>query len=408
MSNKLLEKAQKDLDGILKCASPQERTANTLNLLKHIATPLLSALAVMGTSGAAAYYFSKKDKDQHQNDLANSMKLLSVKNPEFSKSPGQFIERFNELTHLSPTIAKNPTLAARLLTDKLHSGFDVDDIHKLTTIENNTSTSRGGFHPGNAARAAASSSLSTLATTFGPDVLRDFRGHANEYKSRLSAIAKKESELTMPKSKPSGFDEEVAARAARYSGLDKQSSAPRTVSDGCLGTMLAERYTMFKTAGLMENVGIGAKNLAKSLSVFAPAIALGGGLELMKHVMESRKNAALGDQADKEFKNLLRTSDIVKGDTATAYEAFNTLKAFAPSLAVRPLVLKTFVENTVNNSGHITSQMVQDFASTENQIRGFGGKSDFMGGIKSITGLQHKPSELQAMGLTPAKAKDRF
>ena len=161
------------------------------------------------------------------------------------------------------------------------------------------------------------------------------------------------------------------------------------VSDECLGQMLAERYVMIKTAGFGTALSEGAKTLGKNLTWFAPALALGGGIELVRHVMEGRRTAALEDQADRNFKTLMQTSDKLKGDPLMAREAFDTLKAIAPSLAARPLVAKTFLEYTTGQ-GQLAPDTIQQLAQAEDSVRGIGGsnKGGFMSGIKDIMGIQ--------------------
>lgn len=386
MITKLQQQAKQDLATFLKVAAGAGSaiTAARLDYLRGIAKPLLGTLAAVGASAGAAYYFTKKDKERHQDDLTNSFKSLLQKSPQFEKNPEKFVERFGELTVISPTIAKNPTLASKLLDKKVKSGFSVDDIHKLTSIEHNTSSMKG-FHPAAAARASASHALTTIINAFGRDIVEGKREldkdyyktlaqtkHTASYHDKITELADKEREAFV---KRWGDDDDE--------GQKKQSSAQR-VSDECLGQMLAERYVLIKQAGVF---GKGVQNMATGLQYFAPAIALGGGIELMRQAFESHRNSRLEEQADQNFSKLMRGSDILKGpeNKELAQEAFATLKAVAPSLAARPLVAKTFIEYTVNQ-GALPPQTIQQLAEAEDKVRGVGGRGGFFEELKSSIG----------------------
>jgi hypothetical protein len=381
MSTKLQKQSRKDLESLMKLAAAGDMmTKATSAYLMGIAKPLIGVLAGVAIPAGAAYYFTKKDKERHKEDLMNSMKSLAQKSPEFKKNPEKFFERFGELTIISPTIAKNPSLAAKLLDKKLSSGFSVDDIHKLTSIEANTSN-RGGYSPGAAARASAGHALTTIVNAFGHDAVNYYGGLHHTNKKVMGQVGRLKKGTADVNRKA---DEEDAKFEAQYGGdMDKKSSAQR-VSDECLGTMLAERYVLIKQAGVFST---GMKNMATGLQYFAPAIALGGGLELLRQAVESRRNSQLEQQADHHFSQLIRSSDIVKGpeNMALAREAFSTLKAVAPSLAARPLVAKTFIEFTVG-AGQLAPQTVQQLAEAEDKIRGAAGKGGFFEELKASIG----------------------
>lgn len=380
MATDVRAQAQKDLDAILKLAATPPR-ANQLRMdyLKGVAKPLVAALAAVGATGLTTYYFSKKDREAHQKDLLTSMKALAYKSPDFEKNPTKFLERFSELSVISPTIAKNPSLASKLLEKKLKTGFSVDDIHKLTSIESNTaSTRRTG--PSAAGRASAYHAMNTLTTAFG----HDFLAHKKEMDATLA----------------SGLDR---TRAAQESLADlgrefEKEGSMQKVSDECLGTMLAERYVLIKQAGLFTE---GLKNMGKGLQYFAPALALGLGVEGVRQAIESRRNASLEAQADKNFARMLKTNDKLKGaeNQHLAHEAFETLKAVAPSLAARDLVAQTFIEYTVGQ-GQLAPQTVQQLAEAEDKVRGIGGKSSFFNDLKSTMGIMEpkKIQEIEATG----------
>jgi hypothetical protein len=386
MSTKLENQAARDLELLTKIASTAKNTM-AKEVLKSMVGPLLGTLAVVGTSGLASYFFAKRDKEQHAQDLKDSMGVLFTRVPAFSKKPTEFVERFGELTVISPTIAKNPSLAAKVLEKKLDSGFSIDDVHKLTSIEHNTMTGRPHFaEPGPAGRAAAASTLGTLVTTFGPGIIQNQKGAV--HKVQVRAMSAKDSADSLQKR-----IDALEARRAK-SSIKKEGSMQR-VSDECLGAMLAERYVLFKTAGLGDLLMAGAKNVGKGIAVMAPAIALAGGVELVRRTLESHRTAELEQQADFHFKDIIKNNPKIstKEEKDLAHEAFNTLKAVAPSLAARPLVARTFINDTVGQ-GILNVDRITQIAEAENKIRGLGSKSTF------FQDLQGRVTDLGSLGTT--------
>jgi hypothetical protein len=375
---------EQDLE-ILKqaAAGAAERT-----YLKSLLGPLTMALGLTAVPAGLSYFAAKKDRERHQQDLENSRVQTFAKNPDFQKNVEQFNERFSELAMISPVIAKNPNLAGRLIDKKLSSGFSIDDIHKLTAINLNA---RGPAAPDVAARAAAGSGLHTFITTFGPQTLADL----------------KQEKATLDQARATEAAQQAATKESYRSRahdilrdeMKKQSSGIR-VSDECLGRMLADRHIMMKTAGVWDTIRGGAQALysgakgamkpgaeavGKTLLYMAPALALGGGVELVRQVMETKRSKELEDKANSVFASLRKDSDKVKSDHALAQEAFDTLKAFAPTLAARPQVVKTFVEQVVD-AGRLPYQQVAEIAEAENKARGIARGDGFLGGVKSTFG----------------------
>lgn len=390
----LFEQAESDLVALEKLAA--SGNAAMQSYLSGLAKPLLGILAVAGTFGGIDYFFSKREKEKHQDDLFNSMRATAAKNKSFSKAPEKFVERFGELTVISPTIAKNPSLAGKILEKKINSGFSVDDIHKLTAIEHSVSNSRGLVSPGAAARAAATTGLRMGLQTFGPAIGAQLARSPQDVKM-VQDKTKAQTKMLKDFGAAQARSDKAKARFARLEaedddegGMNKNSSAQK-VSDECLGQMLAERYVMFKTAGVLDTLKGGAKTLGTNLTWFAPALALGGGIELVRHALETRRTNQLEQKADLNFKEIMRTSDDAKRDPAVAREAFETLKAVAPTLAARPLVAKTFVDYTATQ-GRLAPETVQQLAEAENQIRGIGmpkgGRGDgFMDTMKNTMSI---------------------
>ena len=85
----LIKKAQKDVDEL------EKLSASGKDVIMTIAKPLLGLLAIAGASGFGAYYTAKKNREEHQEDLKNSMSSIWDREPQFKKSPAAFVENLD-------------------------------------------------------------------------------------------------------------------------------------------------------------------------------------------------------------------------------------------------------------------------------------------------------------------------
>lgn len=182
------------------------------------------------------------------------------------------------------------------------------------------------------------------------------------------------------------------------------------VSESCLGQMLADRFLMYKTAlakkpeiaagtktaainwagfrsTVRSNVGKGVGKLVEHSAQLAPALVIAGGIHLLTEALKSAQNKKLHDQADRVFADLRRTSEYVQNDPVLAAEAFDTLKSFAPSMAVKPIVARSFVENVVKGSGQIPIDTANLLAKTESLVSETGRSGGFLQGVKGPLSL---------------------
>ncbi len=114
----------------------------------------------------------------------------------------------------------------------------------------------------------------------------------------------------------------------------------------------------------------------------APALALAGGGLLLEHVLKSVENKKLREQADQIFAHMKRTNEYVKNDPELAAEAFDTLRSFAPTLAAKPIIARTFIEQIIQG-GMIPIDQAKQLAQTEKTILENGSMSGgFLEGLK--------------------------
>jgi hypothetical protein len=140
--------------------------------------------------------------------------------------------------------------------------------------------------------------------------------------------------------------------------------------------MLSDRYVLYKEASeVVASTGLqAAKN---HLNVIWPALAIGGGLALVKHVMRTQNDAKLRAEADRVFEAIRQRNQTIRDEPELAFEAFRTLRDIAPSVAARPLVAETFIENTVRAKGQLNIDTAHALARAEKDLQEGYSRGDF-------------------------------
>lgn len=367
--------------------------------------PIMVASGLAGVAGLATYFKSKSDQKQHQEDLAKSLQATYSMDKAFGKSPENFAKLFGELSVMAPTVAKSPNLASKLISQRMKTGFGLDDVHKLSVIESSGGINRTPKSPGAAATGAAASALSTLGITFGPSALPGMIQGAHEVQkitsTRVKAVDKqkedadKAQKFYQERGHLQASDPEVKDLAAQIREMMKKQSSDASwdlrVSEECLGKMVSDRVTLFKEATVKSRFGAGMRALTNHLAYIAPALALGGGIGLVKLVHDRMQDSSLQSEADANFARLMRSSKIAKGNPEVARESFETLKMVAPVLATRPGVLRSFIENQANTGVLPNYEQVKALAETGQAVgRATEGKG-FFSGVKDVMDFAHIP-----------------
>jgi hypothetical protein len=457
----MLEEIHSYKDVLSKDAELLKNAAAKTKVLEHL--PLLGgALAWSALMGAGGYFLAKRRHEEHEKQLKNSFNALTTTDA-FKKNPGQYQQRFTELTMLSPTVAMNPNMANKVIKDNLENGFNLDDVHRLSAVEYYTSKSDKPAHPHSVAARSAWSGLSSALSNLALPNLSAFFGASRASKATETAVNKvlkdQKSEPQIPlqqairemtkekilgaiptqapvmstSAEPSAptytdemkrVDEMIKAMqmaGKKSGGQVKQSSEIQLrVSDECMGRMLADRYCLYsisegalsKTAAtsgftntlksylsvggkaidkhLKSYLSGGGKAIDKYLKVMLLPIAIGGGIQLIKSIQKSRDNAAAGEAADKVFARLRAQSDLVKESPELAMQAFDSLKSFAPALAAKPIITKTFVEDVIKKQGLLPPDTINMLSKTEQmiqQVKDTTGGQGFIEGLKSPMSL---------------------
>lgn len=134
--------------------------------------PILGALAVSGVSGGLGYLAARNHYEGLQQNLHDSFSELS-RDKKVSEDPDKLKVRFSELSLISPTVASNPRLAAQVIGPKLHTGFDLDDVHRLSSIEFHTSNTRRPAHPGDSARRSFGDAMLHQLSWLAPQIMQN-------------------------------------------------------------------------------------------------------------------------------------------------------------------------------------------------------------------------------------------
>lgn len=156
--------------------------------------------------------------------------------------------------------------------------------------------------------------------------------------------------------------------------MNKQSS--QKVSDECLGEMLADRFVMWRNSDVVKTASVasaasaaksGASAFGKGLAFFAAPLAIAGLVHGIGAMVDAHKAKKMEEDAQTAFNKIKKDSEHIKGNPVLAEEAFDAIKTFAPSLAIKPSILKTFIEHTIKTE-MLAPQTVSELASAQSNV----------------------------------------
>lgn len=372
-----------------------------------------SMLAAAGLAGTLGYWSARDRYLRAAENLKNSHDELST-TPQFKENPAKYSERFRELALVSPTLASNPSMAHKVISGKLDTGFSVDDIHRLASIEHIQSQTPRIPDPAGAGIKHFVKNLEVLMPITVPhmyeqfdrsrnieEMVREQTGAATE-KLKSSLVNMSKAQLATLKQitdvvMPEGPKEDKAKFMKSFHNMfeqyfktleghdmEKKSSGTHDVelkvSEECMGRMLATRYCMYKEAGVLDRlsgviapVGKVLKSSGNAtvdyLKIMSVPLAIGIGFGALNKMMQARESKGMQEKADAVFAGLRRSSDIVKENPDMAAEAFDSLKSFAPVLAVKPIVARTFVEHVVQSGGRLGPESANMLAEAQQKIQ---------------------------------------
>lgn len=342
--------------------TPEQLAAMTgvgRQLLKDTFSTLAPIALIPAAAGIMGYFMSKKNIKQEIEALKTSYGEIQKMSPAIKKDPNSE-ERFRELSVIAPVIAKNPKMAMRVLEPRLTGGFSVDDIHKLTMIQSHAQSPSFKASPVSAGATAAGLVADRVFLTLGQQTYNQIQGSADAARKKIRNIQEGNT-------------------------MSKQSSVEVKLSDECVGEMLADRFVMFKEAsaagGFKASLKAGVSTFGKHLPLFLIPAGIAGGAAVANAAFEKHKKNKEEAAANKAFEAIKKNSEIIKGNPQLANEAFDAIKTFAPSLAVKPQVLKTFIEHTLRTES-IAPQTINELANTQGAVsraKGKGFADSFIG-----------------------------
>jgi hypothetical protein len=270
-------------------------------------------------------------------------------------------------------------------------------------------------HPESAARTKALAQLENTLGHYAPSVITsafDRIGvHSKTPPLGVSSFAPKpaapitpeqqkakteELKLSPDELKDSG--ERVLERLMKMKGLnmEKKSSiegVDLAVSEACLGRMLSDRHCMYKHANAVtkavDALKPSAGHLGEYFKFMAIPLAIGGGIQLVSKLMEQKETTKMKQESERVYASLLRSNEKFSSNKEIADEAFDALRSFAPALATKPIVARTFIENTIDGSvndkhGRLAPETAKMLTETQDLVNRLNNASGggFLAGLK--------------------------
>ena len=365
-----------------------------------ISTKALSELAGLAArysavpivAGVMQYFFSRKDIKQEFEDLKNSYSQALSMSPKLQGNTELAAARFQELAAVAPTVAKNPNMAVKFIEPRLKKGLNIDDVHKLTMIQSHAQGSPFSRSATDEASTRAGMAADRIFTILGPRFVQRFSDIQNNFSAASSKIKSKD----------------------ELGGLLPQEQikmSSQRLSDECVGEMLADRFVMLKQASLSkvsngQGAGLasaakkgaqaaghgkgmasylknGIGSFGKGMAFFAAPMAMAGLVHGAGALIDAHRKKKLDDEANAAFAHVSKNSESIRGNPVLAAEALDAMKTFAPELAVKPNILKTFIEHTIKTD-QMVPQTVNELATAQsnvNKAKGLGFAQGFLGAI---------------------------
>ncbi len=181
--------SEETLSGVEQTFSSLEKTASKGKaFFEHLGIPLIGALGVSAFSGGMGYLLAKKRFGNHNERLKTSFDAV-LGEPQLAQNSERAKQLFSELSLISPTVAGNPRIAAKLIQNRLQDGFNLNDVHKLSAIEYHASNTSHPEEPFTAAKITAARSFTDQVGRILPSGLR---GVATELDRQETARISKE------------------------------------------------------------------------------------------------------------------------------------------------------------------------------------------------------------------------
>lgn len=303
------------------------------NLITRVAP---AAIAVGG-----GLYTAKKigDYSATTGDIKKLLKVRSdlLKLPDFEGYQDKASARFDEIVKISPKAATMPQLATKLVQDRLHSGFTLDELQRLAQIQ----------------------------ASYSPN-----SGDADAVVRRLT---KKGSSLS---------SEDQGRIAANIVALIAEAGQYKTA-------MLPWKKTPFEKA---RNVAKQVLTTGAIVSGFGALVGLGAGTvnQGMSHLKQKNREEKLRNSFLEAMKRSDPSKEPLHANKDKAMQAFQTLTHFAPNVAADPEAARAFMLNLISMDQGVQVGAIKDLSEIEKNLKATKSKQPFLEGLQvgaEFTGL---------------------
>jgi hypothetical protein len=337
---------------------------------------LLPLGVIAGTGIAVANSKSKSalvDRNR-LNDSIEKIKGMLKSHPKFSKNPEEFHSTFEQIRAVAPHVAADHRLMKPIMEKHHVKGLTTDQLTHLSKLND---------------------SMAADIREAKPDTIGDALKGSQLASSAYPILAER----------GAPFYQAGADFAARnISPLFKKASAEEE-ADSAIGRTTYRTYEFVKTAaksnimsslkGMGKTFGTafkgGLHNTWNTMGILSPPILIGAGLYAAQQIMKRGEEAERNQNILKSFDYVSKNSDYAKSNPKLVQEAFNTLKAFAPHVAERPLAAKTFVDLAAGREG-IDAELLKQVSEVEKitqQIEPAHDVGTAITGMKDLFGIGH-------------------
>ena len=413
-----------DFEGLIKEAGFLDMLKKVWNTIrKPVGTALKTTVGpVVGSIAGVqlAKYLNDQEYTKQQNEtnaqLQHSFQVMKTIHPEFQKKdPIKLQQRFNEIAHISPTLAGTPTIAAKVLKRTFNKGLDEIDMRKMYQLEDHAQRLKALPGP--------QTTMGDLAMDLGPTLGRElispivsntvnnasiFKPPYEGFNTQVASGKKLVQAFTTIKQ----ISEYVQNRErfdARRLAANEEGILPDKLEENgkVTGRMMNSLFpeaverekqimSMSKKASVLANAHILVKEAGTLPPGFlkgimtAAAFGLGSaGVHFAadRIISKRRQEDVLNswDQTSKSLKNMTETGhgsaegvDFLNKETMDAAKStFQTLVTVAPDLATNPTIATAYVAKVLR-AGELDVAAIKTVSEIQKNMEAVGGyKSPF-------------------------------
>lgn len=389
---------------------------------------------VLGVLGAD-YLTNRADQKRKEEELVHlqtSFGNIASKNKDISENRERAAQRFNEIAHFSPTVAKMPQIATPIIRRTMDKGLSETDVRHLIQIEAGQKQIESTPRPvPTSARLVRQLAPATIAS-MGDNLVKTFGDSQNRAEMKMEelkperigmvlkflkekgalpselanldfndpssaqvvgAYAQKNPDFLVQtiRNNPSlveGYNEVMTRPGPKP--MFKESSATVRIEDISLekrAEILADQYIFSKKANIFGRlggaIGKGAISKGDALLGLGAATLFGAGGALVEEAADYTRSSKMNEKirnswsdTQSRLKKMTKDENVLasgidyskKENINKAEEAFKVLVDVAPSLAANSTIATPFVNRVVMQGGDITPDVIKMVTETQKNI----------------------------------------